>query len=465
MAIQDILWNKELLQSALNINIPFDFHASGISIDTRAISKGNIFIAIKGENFNGNNFCEEALSKGAVSCITDDLKIYEKHRNKNLIKVDDTLVAMQKLAKFRRKQLFGNIIGITGSVGKTSTKEMMSLAFQANGKTFCNKGNFNNHIGLPISLCNTPLDTQHGIYELGMSSSGEISELTKILSPKIAIITNVQPVHLEFFSSVTDIALAKAEIFQGVDNDGYAILNQDNEFIDLLIDQASKLNVNYITVGTSSNSKVKLINIQNQHHHKIVNIECLGKKYQYKFTSTTPDHLIFNSLFIAASLSLSNVDVEKGLNNLINFHPYQGRGELLKLKNNITVIDESYNASPPAVQAAIKNLSHYKNKHNRTIAILGDMKELGQNSKTFHEELADILINYKIDKVICIGKLMKNLFLKLPKNIKTLYSENAEEVGNELIEIFNKNDVIMIKGSLSMNMKHIVDEIKQAFNS
>ena len=457
---KNILWKKNCIENALKTTIPFELEAREVSIDTRTISQGSLFIAIKGERFNGNHFIGQALSKGAVGCIIDELSNMLHPRAQSLIiEVPDTFIALQNLARFRRKQISNKVIGITGSVGKTSTKEMLNIVFKANARTFSNKGNFNNHYGLPLSLCNTPKDTEFGIYELGMSNKGEISELTKLLQPNIAIITNIHPVHLEFFKSVYDIALAKAEIFESMDRSRYTILNKDNEFYSTLSQKAKEKSIPHIAVGIKD-ADISLNKINVTDSYNAVEINCFGRKVTYQMAASVGNHMIFNSLFVAAALNICNLDIEENLNRLMDFEPYKGRGAVIKFEDGIKIIDESYNASPIAVKAAIKNLAGFKKNNTRIIAVLGDMKELGENSQAFHEELINDIIDAKVDKVFCVGKMMYYLFKKLPNSIKGEHAESSQDISKSIGSSLSSGDVIMIKGSLSMNMKHIVEYIK-----
>ena len=455
--IKQVLWSKDELSKALGQKIHQETHdIIGVSIDTRTIEKGDIFLAIKGNNFDGNAFANEAIGKGASLCIIDDIyKVSEKNRDK-VVLVNDVTNALNSMAKYRRNSLKGKVIGITGSVGKTSTKEMLSLALSACGKTYASLKNFNNHYGLPLSLVRTPIDTEFCILELGMSATGEIRDLSKIAQPNIAIITNVEAVHLQSFDSIAEIAYAKAEIFKNIKASSFGILNIDNIYYDILYQQACRSGVQTIAFGNSAKSDCYIKEIKYlANGEQLIDINCLGKDIQQKFCKDVGKHLIFNSLAVFACLNLLKVNMTAAQKALEKFTPFTGRGKITILSNNIILIDESYNASPVAVAVSIENLVSRKKENSRAIAVLGDMKELGKEEIKFHQN-----INLKgIDKVFCVGQLMKQLYDKTYHDIRGAFASNAEEMAKIILNHIQENDIILVKGSHSMNMKLIVEKL------
>ena len=461
--IKQVLWNKDELSKALGQKIHQGAHdVTGISIDTRTIEKGDIFLAIKGNNFDGNAFADEAIKKGASLCVVDDIyKVSEKNRDK-IVLVNDVMNALNNMAKYRRNSLKGKVIGITGSVGKTSTKEMLRLALSACGKTYASFRNFNNHYGLPLSLVRTPINTEFCILELGMSATGEVSNLSKIAEPDITIITNVEAVHLQSFNSIAEIAYAKAEIFKNMKASGFGILNIDNTYYDILYQQACRSGVQTIAFGNSTKSDCYIKEMQYlENGEQLINISCLGKGIQQKFCKDVGKHLIFNSLAVFACLNLLKVNMTAAQKALEKFTPFTGRGKITILSNNIILIDESYNASPVAMAVSIENLISRKKENSRAIAILGDMKELGKEEVKFHQN-----INLEgVDKVFCIGELMKQLYDKTHHGTRGASTNNAEEMAKIILNHIQKNDIILVKGSHSMNMKLVVENIKKEFNT
>jgi UDP-N-acetylmuramoyl-tripeptide--D-alanyl-D-alanine ligase len=455
--MKQILWTEHELSTALNIKITKKLcNITGVSIDTRSIEKGDMFLAIKGSNFNGNHFVDEAIEKGASLCIaTNDSNVAKN--NKKVVLVNDIGQALNNLAIYRRKSISGKVIAITGSVGKTSTKEMLKLALSNCGKTFASTKNLNNHYGLPLSLIQTPVNTEFCVLELGMSVAGEIKSLSKIAQPNIAIITNIQPVHLKSFTSITEIAYAKAEIFENIKENGIAIINAENIYAPILRKQASKYGVQTLTFGNLQ-SNCYIVNMKHlSNGNTLVNINCSGEHIQQKFNKDIGEHLIYNSLAVFVCLNELNLKVAQKA--LKNFKPCSGRGAIINLSKGVTLIDESYNSSPSAVAASIKNLISRKKNKSPTIAILGDMNELGEEEVEFHKN-----INIDgVDKVFCIGKLMKNLYDMLPEDTKGAHTKTAEEMSKIINEHISDDNTILIKGSNSMNMTVIVDKIKKAF--
>ena len=455
--MKQVLWSKKELEDALNYqDINYFSDVIGASIDTRTIEKGDMFFALSGENFNGNEFIDIAFQKGASLCFSDDIeKVSQANRNK-VIKVNEVAKALNTLAKYRRQSMNGKVIGITGSVGKTSTKEMLKLALSYCGQTFASTKNFNNHYGLPLSLINCPKDVDFCILELGMSNKGEILNLTKIAKPNISIITNIHPVHLEFFASTEDIAYAKSEIFENMQQPGFAILNKESVHFNVQLNQAKKFGLEIFTFGKDAKSNCYINDIIDDKNVKRVKMKCLNQDFEQNFDRSVGDHLIYNSLAIFICASVLNVDLTEIQKALINFKPQSGRGELINLSKCIKLVDESYNASPEALSSAIKNVVSFRKNNERVLVILGDMKELGVKEVEFHK---NININ-GIDKVFCVGKLMKNLYDNSAEEVKGVYKENSNEMSKIINDYIKENDIILVKGSLSMQMKLIVDSIK-----
>ncbi len=460
--MKKILWDINEINTALNWTAESEFITSitGVSIDSRTIEEGDMFFALSGENFNGNDFIDDAIQKGASVCISDDIKKVNSSNIKKVIQVDNVFDALNLLAIYRRKSLKGLVIGITGSLGKTSTKEMFKLALSSCGKTFATKKNLNNHYGLPLSLVSCPKDTDFCILELGMSAKGEIANLTKIAKPSIAIITNIHPVHLEFFDSTKEIASAKSEIFENMAQPSFGILNRNSNYFDVQYNQAEKYKVKIHTFGkdTQADCYIKSI-VKHDKTHKTAYINCYNKNYEQKFNANVGEHLIFNSLAIficAISLNLNLNFIQKALEN---FKPQSGRGEVIDLNNNIKLVDESYNSSPEAIVSALQNLKSLKTDNSRIIAILGDMKELGEKEVDFHK---NIQLD-EVDKIFCVGKLIKNLYQSSNQNIRGEYTENSTQMAKIITDYIREDDIILVKGSFSMNMKLIVDKIKNEF--
>jgi len=442
------IWNSNDAEKATNGTSSQEWSGGKLTIDSRNIEKDDIFVALSGENTDGHNYVSEALKRGA-SCA-----IISKDINENIatLKVSDTLTAIDDLAIYRRNQTQAKMIAVTGSVGKTTTKEMLKLAFSALGKTHSSQGNYNNRLGMPISLASMDHDCDYGIFEIGMNHSGEISPLSDFLKPDLAIITIIAPVHIEFFDSVEDIALAKAEIFSGMKPGSTAILNIDNKYHYILEELAKKKGLRVINCGEEGDSKLIEIN------GDTITANIMGEIIVYKMQQV-PEHLIKNSIYVLSAVKALGGDLKKAAANLINFFSLKGRGKKSEIYldgKKVILIDDSYNASPPSVKAALASLGKYK---NRKIAILGNMLELGENSVKFHVDLKEDIESNNIDKVITFGNLMHELHKCLPDNKKLSHIETLDELITYVNNISVDGDVILVKGSHGSRLYQFVEHI------
>lgn len=447
-----------------------------VSIDSRTISDGEVFLALRGENFNGADFVLDALKRGARLCIVDNIpkalsNAIERDPQiaKCILLVDDAYKALVTLAFEKRKKYKGCVVGVTGSTGKTTTKEMLKLIMSAlNGFVFASKGNQNNTIGAPLSLCNLPTDSLVGIFEMGMNHAGEISQISNIVKPDIAIVTNVSAVHLEFFSDVSAIAKAKAEIFDGMIQGSIAILNADCKNTHILESAAKSKDLNLILFGTNKKCEVRLLEYKIiEGSSMFIKFEIFGKIIEYNIPAIG-EHLVYDS--IAALTAAYAINHKLGLDIDMNLYAKQlehftlmpGRGAILKNDRNISIIDDSYNASPASMRAAIKKLGIYKNQdtsNGRVVIIMGDMLELGENSKELHQELAQDLLENNVDLIFTVGEMMSNLYAILPKEKRGEHTNNSTEMAKLIRNYLQDDDTVLVKGSLGMNMKHIVENL------
>ncbi len=429
-------------------------HSSNISTDTRSIKKGDLFIALKGKNFDGHNFLHEAFLKGAVAAIVSE----DKYKNFPLIIVQDTLKALHGMASYyiRNVLVDAKVIAITGSVGKTTTKDMLHTVLSQYGVSHANEGNLNNNIGLPLTILKAPKNCQCLILEMGMNKAGEIKELSKISNPNIAVITNIGPAHVENFSSLFDVAQTKLEVLYGMKNNGTLILNRDNKYYDYL---SSRANRNVISLGKDKNAEVCLLDI-------ISNDDGLNFKIRLNNNQTINcnlrvqgEHFAYSLLAVAAVVQSLGLDLSKLPLALKNFSATKGRGNIHKVKYNgkyIHLIDDSYNASPASMKAAIKTLSTYSNQ--RKVALLGDMLELGDESIKFHTDLVKVITENNVDKVYTVGKFMLELHELLPDNMRGTHFNDSNQLKSNLADIIQNNDAILVKGSRGMKMDLIIQE-------
>ena len=437
-----------------------NYECENFTNDTRKIEKGDTYIAIKGEKFDGNIFFEEALEKGADTVILENKKIEKKYENKNIIIVDDTKKALQQIATAKRnlyKDLI--VVGITGSVGKTSTKDMIYSVLSQKYKTLKTEGNFNNDIGLPLTILKLR-EHEVAVIEMGMNHKGEISKLTKIAKPQLAVITNVGTAHIGNLGSRENILNAKLEILEGMEKPKI-VINNDN---DLLHDWKNSLkeNIEVHTFGIENKSDCMAENIKKSEN----NSEFICNINNEKIKINVPiggDVFIINSLcaiLVGKNLGLSDKQIQDGIEN---FELTKKRMEIIKLKNNITLINDSYNASLDSMKASIKYLSELNGK--RKIAVLGDLFELGDYSEKIHRKIGEEIVKNKIDLLYLIGensKYIKDEALKNGMNKNNIFYFNSKnEIINNLKNIMTENDIVLFKASNGMRLFEIVEELKK----
>lgn len=436
-----------------------DIAIRGIAIDSRTIEKGDLFFAIRGERFDGHDFVEDALAKGAALAVVACDRIHGLAADPSrLLAVDDVLRALERLGRSARARLKGRAVAVTGSVGKTGTKEMMRLAFATCGRVHASAASFNNHWGVPLTLARTPQSADYGIYEIGMNHPGEITPLADMVRPDIAIITTVEPVHLEFFENEREIARAKAEIFSGIVPGGAAVLNRDNRHFDFLRTLAEKAGVAVVSFGEAAGSDARLRDAILNEDHSLVEASVFGKSFSYRL-GAPGRHIVQNSLAVAAALHLAGADVAAGLSALSALKAPKGRGARLELlidDGSFNLLDESYNANPASMRAAIRLLGMARGK-GRRIAVLGDMLELGEDSAGLHADLAEPLCACGIDLVFLSGQHMKTLWDALPEKMRGKYAETSDGLKEVLATQVVKGDTVMVKGSLGSRMGALVD--------
>lgn len=451
-------WTAQQLAEALDIPVKRHFEATNISIDSRTIRPGDVFVALKGERFDGHAFVQTALEAGAVAAIVSDP--VEGADDSRLVPVADTLEALRQLGAFARVHTPARYIAVTGSVGKTSTKEQLKLAFSALDETYATAGNFNNHIGMPLSLARMPATTRFGVFEMGMNHAGEISPLSTLVKPDVAIVTTVEPAHLEHFTSERHIADAKAEIFDGL-NGGTAIINLDNRHGGYLMEKARARAISRIlTVGTRKECDVRLLSAELSNTGQDIEAEVGGIVHRYRIQSIAR-HQAFNTLFTLAAAHALGCNVSQVAEGLGSFADPAGRGRLHRLMLNgyaVTVMDDSYNASPASMKAAIETAGAIVRRQGkgRLIAVLGDMLELGAEEAGLHASLAPVLEEQRAAVLIAAGPRMHALtnIVKLPE---VIHMDTAAEVEQSLLPRLKKDDVILIKGSHGSHMYRVAE--------
>ncbi len=437
----------------------------GISIDTRTLKPGEIFVAIKGDRFDGHDFVSTALQSGAgiaiVSMITDQMRSAGA-----LLHVPGTpLEALEAMARAARSRCNGKIIAVTGSVGKTSTKEMLLAALSASGKTHASAASFNNHWGVPLTLARMPRDSAFGVFEIGMNHAGEITPLVAMVSPHVAIITTVAASHLGHFKSLDEIADAKAEILTGLVDGGVAVLNRDSDYFDKLAHAATACKVSRIVgFGHHSSSDVRMTKSFLHANCTCMTINVLGEDMTMKL-GLPGAHMAQNALAVLAAVKLTGADLAKAAMALADTKPAKGRGVVEKLRLNdgeFVLLDESYNANPASMKAALDllRLRETRGKGKR-IAVLGDMLELGESAADLHRDISSVLD--KVDLVFASGPLMKNLWSELSERQRGHYATTSSALLDPLMAVLVPGDVVMIKGSLGSKMGPVAEALRSRY--
>lgn len=438
---------------------------TSISIDSRTVCAGAAFFAIRGETFDGHDFAAAALKAGAAVAVVGEGFEFRGHGGPFVV-VDDPLKAMERLAMAARARSGAAICGITGSVGKTGTKEALRLALGAGGAVHASPSSFNNHWGVPFSLAGLPAGAAFGVFEMGMNHPGEIEPLTALVRPHVAVVTNVAPVHIGHFSSVEEIAEAKAEIFSGLAAGGRAVLPADSPHFALLAGRATEAGAQIITFGEGASADVTLVSIAGEAGGSRIEAEILGRRLTY-LVGAPGRHLALNSLAVLAAVHALGADVAAGAAALAGMKAPQGRGARATLDvggGTAVLIDESYNANPVSMAAALAMLGATEpGPGGRRIVVLGDMLELGGESPRYHRELAAAVIAARVRIAFLSGPLMTGLAEALPAGIEVRYAETAAGNQAPLLAEIGAGDVIMVKGSLGSRLGPLVAAAKRRY--
>lgn len=447
----NIIWTAKEAAAATGGQIVSDWSATGVSIDSRSTQPGDLFIAIKGENTDGHKYVADAIDKGAVAAVVS--KPIDGVPESKLMIVPDTFRAMEQLGIASRSRTGAKVIGVTGSVGKTSTKEFLAAAFGALGQTHASVKSYNNHWGVPYSLSTMHAGSDFAIFEMGMNHSGEITPLSQFVQPDISIITTVQSVHAGNFEKGEEgIAAAKAEIFDGMKQGSHAILNADNQWFDFLSKAAAGKGIIVHGFGESDKADAHLIECLEASNGTRVKADILQETVSYNLQIVGRHH-VMNSLAVLLAVKLAGGDIQKAAKALNGLEALAGRGRQEKINigdpaNPVTLIDESYNASPASMKAAFKVLALIDpGRGGRRIAVLGDMYELGNDSARLHKELALPLEAAGVQLVYTSGPLMKNLYDTLPQDKRGAHADDTKELAQIVPDVLVPGDVVMVKGS------------------
>jgi UDP-N-acetylmuramoyl-tripeptide--D-alanyl-D-alanine ligase len=438
---------------------------TGLSIDSRSISPSEAFFAITGESRDGHEFVPAALKAGAVLAVVAAGRHAALPPDARLLVVPDVLEGLRDLARAARARTEAKVIGVTGSVGKTGTKEALRLALSRSGETHASVASYNNHWGVPLSLARCPASARYAVFEMGMNHAGEIEPLTRLVRPHVAIVTTVAPVHLEFFGSVEAIADAKAEIFAGVEPDGAAVINHDNPQFARLQSAAKTAGVaRVVSFGEHAEADARLLKCALQADSSTVQARILGTDVTYKL-GAPGRHVVLNSLAVLAAVSLAGADLALAALALAEIKPPTGRGARSTLDlpgGTALLIDESYNANPASMGAALALLGQAEiGPRGRRIAVLGDMLELGTRGADLHRELSEPVQMSGVDLVFCCGPLMRALWEALPSERRGGYADNSAALESQLLAAIRPGDAVMVKGSLGSRMGLLVKAMER----
>ncbi len=455
------LWTAKAAAAATGGRDGRGWRASGVSIDSRTLVEGDLFVALRGPNFDGHDFALEALTRGAAAAVVSR-RPQGVGREAPLLVVQDTTAALVALARAARERTNAKIVAITGSVGKTGTKEAVRLALGRQGSTSANLGNLNNRIGVPLSLARMPQDAVYGVFELAMSRAGEIAPLSELVRPDVAIITTIERVHGEFFASVAEIADAKAEVFAGMSG-GTAILHRDNAYFPWLATAAQAAGVTRIVgFGAHPEATARLIDCELRPTSS--RVTAVIERQTVAYTLPIPGrHWVINSLAALAAVEAVGADVAAGAAALARLDALKGRGRHHRVRiggGSFELFDEAYNASPASMRAALSVLAGARpGKAGRHIAVLGDMLELGADAPRLHAALAPDLVAAGVDLVFTAGPNMAHLDEALPEPMRAGRAASAAELAPQVAAAVRPGDVITVKGSLGSAMAVVVDAL------
>ncbi len=468
------LWTSDVLVAAMDGRpvgrLPEA--VGGISIDTRSLQAGDAFFAIKGETFDGHDFATAAMAAGAGLLVVSEARLPSLGRlSVPMIVVDDVLAALGKAGEAARARSRARVIAVTGSAGKTTTKEAMRLALGAVGKVHASDKSFNNHWGVPLTLARLPADADFAVFEIGMNHPGEIRPLVAMVRPHIAVVTLIAAAHLGHFASLDEIAMAKAEIFEGVEPDGHALVNRDDQRFKQLEKAARKAGVDHVWgFGEHARANVRLLRYEPTDEPAgggaRVTVRIAGEEHAFRL-GAPGRHIAQNALAVLGAAYLTGADVAKVAAALAGFAAEKGRGQRHVLQaggGQVVLIDESYNANPASMKAALDVLAAARPAEGgRRIAVLGDMLELGAHAARLHAGLAQAVAEAGVDIALLAGPEMKALAEKLTATMTVEHRDGVDALAPLVLSTVRAGDVVMVKSSNGIGSARIVEALLKAY--
>ena len=466
------LWTASDAAAATGGRSTADWTATGVSIDTRSLAPGDLFVALKDVR-DGHDFVAQALAGGAaaalVSRVPDGVAA-----DAPLLIVDDVLAALERLGAAGRARTRARVIGVTGSVGKTSTKEMLRAALAGQGRVHAAEKSFNNHWGVPLTLARMPVDADFAVIEIGMNHPGEIAPLARLARPHAAMITTVAAAHLEAFDSIEAIAREKAAIFEGLEPGGAAVINGDIATFGILRDAARRAGARVRAFGAGPSNFDRVTDVRLSRETTVAQARLWRQKVMFKL-GTPGRHFAVNAVGVLGVVKALDADVALAITGLAQWHPPEGRGTIEKLSMDavdahmfVELIDDAFNANPTSMKAALEVLAATEPRdglgrvsHGRRIAVLGDMLELGPDEREMHRALADLPEMAVLDLVHCVGPRMRALHQALPQDRRGQWAETAAELARRAHALVYAGDVLLVKGSKGSRVSLVVDAIRK----
>lgn len=446
------LWTSGEIATATAGAASTDFAADGVAFDSREVGPGDLFIALKGETTDGHRFVEQAFLQGAGGAIVS------QPTAKPNVQVADTTAALDALGVAARARTSARIVGVTGSVGKTGTKEALSAALARASRQAVHRSvkSYNNHTGVPLSLARMPADSAFGVFEMGMNHAGELAALTRLVRPHLAVVTAIAPAHIEFFGSEEAIADAKGEIFQGLEPGGTAVIPFDSPHRDRLIGHAKPYAGTILTFGSGEGADVRALDAFPSQGGTMVSVQLPDA--ELTFTLSQPGaHWVSNAMAVLAAVHAFGLDLAAAGLALADFGGLPGRGAHHRIRvgeGQALLIDESYNANPTSMAATLKVLG--ETQAERRIAVLGAMRELGSESDALHASLAEPVTAAGVDYALLVGSGIEPLAKALEGRVELIHCADASQAEETLLKIIQPDDAILIKGSNAIGLGRIV---------
>ena len=450
------LWTSDEIAAATGGTASARFEVTGVTFDSREVGAGHLFVAMPGTVHDGHKFVDAAFAAGAAGAIVSQ-PVNGPH-----VLVDDTFAALQALGRASRERVNATVIGVTGSVGKTSTKEALYAALDRNrpGKVHRSVKSYNNHTGVPLSLARMPRDAEYAVLEMGMNNAGEIRALTAQVRPNVTLITAIAPAHIENLGSEEAIADAKAEIFEGLEPDGIAIIPNDTPHRDRLVKAARRYADRIITFGSGDADVHAMHAVTAEGGGSLISAVLLERELTFTI-SQRGEHWVSNALAVLAAVEAVGLDVGIAGLALADLGGLKGRGERHRIEldgGELLLIDESYNANPASMAATLKSLGAEKDVHRR-IAVLGPMRELGEHGPALHAGLAPAVRDAHVDRLILIGEEMAPLAGALDGDVDITRADSVEDATDALLRLVRPGDAILVKASNSVGLARLVERV------